>query len=93
MITNNEYFDGRVKSLGFQSPSGKATVGVMEAGDYEFSTAGAELMKVVSGVISAQLPGESVYRDYSEGAGFSVPANSKFKVRMRAQAAYLCLYS
>ena len=40
MLKTNEYFGGKVMSIGFDSSEGKATVGVMEAGDYEFGTAG-----------------------------------------------------
>ncbi len=36
MITVNEYFDGAVKSLGYQTNEGKSTVGVMEEGEYKF---------------------------------------------------------
>lgn len=92
MIKVNEYFNGTVKSLGFEDAEGRATVGVMDAGEYEFGTATPETMKVVSGTMSVKLPGQSEYRDYREGSTFSVPANQKFQLRLAAQAAYLCLY-
>ncbi len=38
MLETNEYFDGKVKSIGLQTQQGAATVGVMEKGEYEFST-------------------------------------------------------
>jgi hypothetical protein len=38
MISVNEYFDKKVKSLGYTTNSGKSTVGVMEDGEYEFGT-------------------------------------------------------
>jgi purine/pyrimidine-nucleoside phosphorylase len=92
MIKINEYFDGRVKSLGFDDAKGKATVGVMDPGAYEFGTSTPETMKVVSGTMSVKLPGETEYRDYPEGSSFSVSANAKFQLKLAAQAAYLCLY-
>lgn len=92
MIQVNEYFNGQVKSLGFDDGKGKATLGVMEAGSYEFGTATPETMKVLSGTMSVKLPGESAYRDYAEGAVFHVAANETFHLRMSAQAAYLCVY-
>jgi purine/pyrimidine-nucleoside phosphorylase len=92
MINVNEYFGGAVKSLGFEDASGKATVGVMDPGSYEFGTSTPETMKVVSGTMSVRLPGQSEYRDYAEGSTFSVPANAKFQLKLAAQAAYLCLY-
>gem|GEM_PF-6531937 len=42
MITTNEYFDAQVKSLGYSTASGNSTIGVMEAGDYEFGTSSHE---------------------------------------------------
>lgn len=40
MLQSNEYFDGKVKSIGFTSSStGRASVGVMAEGEYTFGTA------------------------------------------------------
>ena len=36
MLAVNEYFEGKVKSIGFQGEGKPASVGVMEPGDYEF---------------------------------------------------------
>ena len=49
----NEYFDGNVKSIGFENSEGRATAGVMAVGDYEFGTSENELMKIVSGSLQA----------------------------------------
>jgi uncharacterized protein YaiE (UPF0345 family) len=49
MIKVNEYFDGNVKSMGLENEDGKATVGVMAAGEFEFGTSPVEYMTVVSG--------------------------------------------
>jgi len=38
MLDVNEYFDGKVKSIAFQTATLPATVGVMQAGEYEFNT-------------------------------------------------------
>lgn len=92
MLKNNEYFEGKVKSIGFADGDGSATVGVMEAGDYEFGTAGPELMKVVSGVLTVRLPGESDWKAFAAGDEFRVPANSKFALKVGAPASYLCRY-
>ena len=35
MLDVNEYFDGKVKSIGFQTETLPATVGVMAPGEYE----------------------------------------------------------
>ena len=39
MLSVNEYFEGKVKSIGFNNAEGKVTAGVMEIGEYEFGTA------------------------------------------------------
>ena len=49
MISVNEYFGGNVKSLGYATENGKSTVGVMNEGEYEFSTGSAETMTVIQG--------------------------------------------
>jgi uncharacterized protein YaiE (UPF0345 family) len=92
MLKNNEYFDGKVKSIGFETPSGRATVGVMEAGEYEFGTAGAELMTVVSGSLTVMLPHTDVWKTFKSGEEFRVPAQSKFQLRVQEPSAYLCRY-
>jgi hypothetical protein len=44
MFKVNKYFDGKVKSLAFQTADGPATIGVMAAGEYEFGTSTVEIM-------------------------------------------------
>ena len=40
MLNVSEYFDGKVKSIGYESAStGRASVGVMAEGEYTFGTA------------------------------------------------------
>ncbi|MFT6880264.1 MAG: hypothetical protein ACJARG_001196, partial [Arcticibacterium sp.] len=46
MIKSSEYFDSRVKSLGYETTEGKSSIGVMEPGEYTFGTAAAEVMTV-----------------------------------------------
>lgn len=56
MLQSNEYFDGKVKSIGFTSSStGRASVGVMAEGEYTFGTAQPEEMTVVSGALNVLL--------------------------------------
>ena len=77
MVNVNEYFDGKVKSLGFTSAStGRASVGVMAEGEYTFGTAQAEEMTVVSGSLTVLLPGETQWTRYEAGQVFNVPAHS-----------------
>ena len=92
MVTVNEYFEGKVKSLIVNSAEGKKTVGVIQAGEYEFNTDGPEAMTVVSGTMSVYLPEYNEWEDFGAGSSFSVPGKSTFKVKVTEDAAYLCEY-
>lgn len=92
MLKVNEYFGGNVKSIGFQSATLPASVGVMAPGEYEFGTSQKETMTVVSGELVVRLPGESAYSAYPEGASFIVEANQKFQLKIAVATAYLCTY-
>ena len=92
MFTVNEYFEGKVKSIGFQTETLPATVGVMAPGEYEFGTSQKETMTVVSGVLEVKLPGESEYSSYPAGQSFEVEANEKFQLIVHVDTAYLCTY-
>ncbi|WP_258105590.1 pyrimidine/purine nucleoside phosphorylase [Marinoscillum sp. MHG1-6] len=92
MIKVNEYFDGGVKSLGYENADGKSSVGVMAAGDYEFGTESKEIMTVVEGKLTIQQAGEEGWTDYVSGQSFEVPANSSFKLKVAENTAYLCQY-
>lgn len=92
MINVNEYFGGAVKSLAYQSPDGKSTIGVIEKGDYEFGTSMHETMVIIEGEMEALLPEENSWKTYKKGQFFEVPANTSFKVKVNAQTSYLCKY-
>lgn len=92
MLNVNEYFEGNVKSIGFENSEGKVTAGVMEVGDYEFGTSEDELMKVVSGELIIKLPGSDEFQSYPSGTEFRVAANQKFQVKVEQTTAYLCFY-
>lgn len=88
----NEYFEGNVKSIAFQSDTLPATVGVMEVGDYTFGTSAKEYMTVVSGNLTVKLPDASEWVTFNAGETFIVEANVSFDVKVSVQTAYLCLY-
>jgi uncharacterized protein YaiE (UPF0345 family) len=90
MVQVNEYFNGNVKSLTVEASSGKSTVGVMNAGEYEFSTGLKEIMTVVAGSMAVKLPGAADWQTYGAGQKFEVVANSKFQLKITADVAYLC---
>ncbi len=92
MFDVNEYFDGKVKSIAFQSGTLPATVGVMAPGDYEFGTSQKETMSVVSGALTVMLPGRSEWQTFDAGQSFIVEANQKFLLQVAVDTAYLCTY-
>lgn len=91
-ISVNEYFDGKVKSLGFASTSGKATVGVMVAGEYEFGTGAPEKMTLIEGAWELKLPGAAEFRSFARGETADIPGDSKFQLRILVDSAYLCQF-
>ncbi len=92
MFKVNEYFDGKVKSIAFQTETLPATAGVMAVGEYEFGTSVKEYMTVTSGRLTVKLPGAADWQTFKQGETFEVPANVKFQVRAEVESAYLCLY-
>lgn len=92
MFKTNKYFDGKVKSLAFQTKTLPATVGVMAPGEYVFNTREKEKMTVVSGALTICLPDSKENQTYVSGESFDVDANSSFDVSVTVETAYLCLY-
>ena len=92
MIEVNEYFEGNVKSIGFQSSTLPATVGVMAPGEYEFDTSQFETMTVVLGALTVLLPGSTEWQTFNTSEFFTVDANQKFKAKVQDNTSYLCTY-
>jgi uncharacterized protein YaiE (UPF0345 family) len=92
MIKVNEYFGGTVKSIALENAEGIATIGVMEASEYEFGTGTIEHMTIISGVLEVMLPGETEWKSYQKGETFVVAKDVRFKVKAKGQVAYYCLY-
>jgi purine/pyrimidine-nucleoside phosphorylase len=92
MFKTNDYFDGKVKSLAFETSEGRATIGVMAEGEYEFGTSTIEYMTVTSGNMQILLPDESVWKSYKAFETFIVQKDVKFKVKVDSDTSYLCIY-
>ncbi len=92
MLDVNSYFDDQVKSIALVNQQGQLTVGVMDVGDYTFSTGQHETMTVVSGALTVKLPGSDEWITYASGERFEVAANNSFDVKVEEQTAYLCQY-
>jgi purine/pyrimidine-nucleoside phosphorylase len=91
-LTVNEYFDGNVKSIAFQTKTLPATVGVMVPGEYTFDTSKKEVVTVISGCLTVQLPGSEEWKDYPPQSSFEVAANQIFHLKVTEDTAYLCTY-
>ena len=92
MFKTNEYFDGNVLSIAYESETNPASVGVMAPGNYVFSTAAKEKMTVITGALEIQMPDASESTTYGPGESFDVAADSSFNVTVKNETAYLCVY-
>ncbi len=92
MFKVNEYFEGRVKSIAFETGECPATVGVMAAGEYEFGTSSKEFLTVTSGHIAIMLPGDSEWKNYGPNETMIIDPNIRFKVKVAKDSSYICLY-
>ncbi|MBN2980053.1 MULTISPECIES: pyrimidine/purine nucleoside phosphorylase [Cohnella] len=89
----NIYFEGKVTSRTVKFPDGThKTLGIMLPGDYEFGTSQTEIMKIMAGELTVQLPGSEEWISISGTGEFTVPANSKFKLKVTQTTDYLCSY-
>ena len=70
----------------------KKTLGVMQAGEYEFSTGAAEIMEILSGELEWQMKGESDWKKIVGGEAFNVPANSVFLMKVPVVTDYCCSF-
>ena len=89
----NVYFDGKVVSWTVLFADGsKKTLGIMQPGEYEFSTGAKEIMEIISGELDVALPGASAARGVRGGESFEVPANSKFRMTVKTLTDYCCSF-
>lgn len=89
----NIYFDGGVVShTVLFSDGSKKTLGVMQPGEYEFSTGKAEIMEILSGELDLQLPGNADWKLIKGGESFTVSADSSFKMKVKVVSDYCCSF-
>lgn len=92
VLTVNEYFEGQVKSIGYEGSELPATVGVMSPGEYTFATNQREYMTVVDGELLVKLPGSDEWKNFLAGDTFIVEARQSFDLQVAKATAYLCKY-
>ena len=89
----NVYFDGKVVSRTVVFADGsKKTLGIMQPGEYEFSTGDKELMEIISGKLDVFLPGAAGATPVKGGESFEVPAHSKFRMTVKTLTDYCCSF-
>ena len=88
----NIYFNGAVTSRTVLFPDGsKKTLGIMQPGEYEFSTGKAELMEILAGELDVSIAG-GAWKPVTGGEAFEVPANSKFTMKVKTLSDYCCSF-
>ena len=92
MFNVNEYFNGTVKSISFTSNTSPASIGVMAAGEYNFSTSSPEIMHIISGSAEVKLANQDNWVNIAAGQHFKVAGDSSFLIRISGDTAYLCEY-
>ncbi|XQW85033.1 pyrimidine/purine nucleoside phosphorylase [Thalassotalea piscium] len=92
-IAANIYFDGQVTSRKIMFSDGTfKTLGIMMPGEYEFSTVEKELMEITAGNLDILLPEATQWLTIKGGEHFYVPANARFKVKVKELTDYCCSY-
>ena len=87
----NVYFDGKCVSHSITLADGtKKSVGVVLPSTLTFNTGAAEIMECVAGGCEYRLDGSADWLKSSPGEKFSVPANSKFDIRVAEAYHYIC---
>lgn len=89
----NIFFGGGVTSRTIRFPDGsKKTLGIMQPGEYEFTTDSGELMEILAGDLDVQLPGVDAWRTFAGGQSFTVGAGERFGLRVRSVTDYCCSF-
>ncbi|MBN2585751.1 MAG: pyrimidine/purine nucleoside phosphorylase [Candidatus Fermentibacteraceae bacterium] len=93
VLKANQYYDGSVTSRTVILPDGtKKTLGIMQPGEYRFSTSSRELMEVLAGEARVLLPGQDRWSTFAEGETFEVAADSSFRIITEGVLDYCCSY-
>jgi uncharacterized protein YaiE (UPF0345 family) len=87
----NVYFDGKCVSHTVTLADGtKKSVGVILPATLTFNTGTPEVMECVGGSCEYRLAGSEQWVRSSAGERFSVPANSRFDIRVGEPYHYIC---
>jgi len=89
----NVFFGGGVTSRTILFGDGsKKTLGIMQPGEYEFTTKEAEIMEILEGALDILLSGLDDWKPFKGGDVFNVPPNSTFKLKVKELTDYCCSF-
>jgi len=91
MIKVNEYFAGKIKSLGFELHGTQYTAGVLLPGTYSIDTEKEEHITLTVGEFEIRPP-DSDWKTAQIGDTIVIPANSTFDVKVSEPVSYICMY-
>ena len=90
----NVYFDGKCVSHSLTMADGtQKSVGVVLPSTLTFGTAAAEIMECTAGACEYKLQDSDAWITVQAGQQFSVPAHSKFDIRVAEAFHYICHYA
>jgi uncharacterized protein YaiE (UPF0345 family) len=91
MIKVNEYFAGKIKSLGFELHGTQYTAGVILPGEYSIDTEKEEHITLTVGGFEIRPP-DSDWKTAQIGDTIVIPANSTFDAKASKPVSYICMY-
>jgi purine/pyrimidine-nucleoside phosphorylase len=91
-VSHNSYFEGMVQSLGLETEKGRATLGVMKKGAYQFDTNTQETIIFIEGTVSTKLPGGE-WQNHQKLDTLIAPAGIVFDINCETDVAYICYYA
>ena len=91
VVSHNTYFGGKVQSLGLETGKGRATLGVMKKGTYQFDTSTQETIVFIEGTVSTKLPGAE-WKKHNKLDTLVAPAGIVFDINCETDVAYICYY-
>ena len=91
MIKVNEYFEGKIKSLGFERHGTQYTAGVLLPGTYSIDTEKEEHITLTMGEFEIR-PRDSDWKTTKIGDTIVIPATSTFDMKVSEPVSYICMY-
>jgi len=89
----NIYLDGKVTSRTLTFADGTTkTLGIMQPGEYVFTTEAAELMEILSGTLEVRIGERGARRSVHGGEAFKVSAATTFWMRATTLTDYCCSF-